>query len=915
MTDDKKAVPLKLAEGTADDFFPVNESEIETRENEEISAQISGNATDNADTLSFDERVQKAVAFLQTYFKDCHGYAYIWVLNKQLNRKSTFYFNVESVSELTDAVKHGMTMNQKDCFDTYFGVNVGSCVKSEHERHIEKDIAEQVAVVADIDIRNNAHHKGDAEKYPPNIDTAKNFLPIKPTFLISSGGGLHAYYRYQAPLVLDSEEERKATVSRNKSFLDVLKQRAGVFAKSIDGVHDLPRVLRLPYSYNCKDRENLKLCYVIDDTGDFVTPAQIDEIISASKAEKQTLNFSDNSKVDADVSVKSVKPVTLSENVQSVSTDEDLPPEYESARVLAMLDSIPPSALSDTDWLAVISACKNLGVDESVIDRWNMQDAARYNEQENKSRYDSLKESSFDIETLAGKARDFGYSERDFRRQWFKDNPSYSNNLICVNTAADIPKHLRLTAEQREFLFRGDTSDLDFARRIWYVNEGRIRYLQDVDKFITFDGVKWDISRNVGNGILFPIVTELADSLSANAKNKHEKVIADAFKSGKKFSASITCIKGVRPAIITADDLNKNPNLINCLNGVVDLETGRIYPHSANFLMTQCINAEYRAGYRNETVESFLNQIITDEETLAAILRYLGYCLTGEVNAEKALLFYGKGGNGKGTLTGTLIKLFGTYATPFPVKTLLSKYQSKDADAATPAFSKLQWKRLAISEEIPQSEKLDAATFKLLTGGDYIPIRKLHEEASEISPTHKLLISGNYNVELDSNDVGLRRRIMRVEFNQYFTGTNQDTTLKKKLVTADALSGLLTLLVDSAIAYYRAGLIESAEMQTAKEELFTENDYIGSFIEENCVIVPNKFVYATELLKRLRDFAASETKALSDTALRKQVISVLEEKGIKYERKKRGNAFCGLDWAENQSDYQTADEYETPEDF
>ena len=471
----------------------------------------------------------------------------------------------------------------------------------------------------------------------------------------------------------------------------------------------------------------------------------------------------------------------------------------------------------------------------------------------------------------------------------------------------EVPAQFKLTAEQRDFLFAGDTTDLDFARRIWFMNKNRIRYLQDVDKFILFDGIKWNMPRNIGNKILFPVVTELADILSANADNtnKHERKIATALKNGKKCTAAITHITSIDPAIVTADDLNNHPNLLNCQNGVVDLETGKLYQHDAKLLMTQTLNAAYRAGYHSDVTEKFLNEIITDEETLAAVMRYLGYCLTGEVNAEKAMLWYGRGGNGKGTLTNTLIRLFGSYATPFPVKTILARYQTKDADAATPAFSKLKWKRLAISEEIPQSERLDAATFKLLTGGDAIPIRKLHEEASEISPTHKLLISGNYNIELDSSDVGLRRRIMRVEFNQTFTDSKQDTALKKKLVTADALTGLLTLLVDNAVSYYRDGLLESAEMSTAKEELFTENDYIGDFIASTVTIThdPHKFIYSSVLLKRLR-----ETSVISDNALRRQLKTAFEDKGVKFERKMKGYAFVGVDWTPNYSDIENEDD-------
>lgn len=94
-------------------------------------------------------------------------------------------------------------------------------------------------------------------------------------------------------------------------------------------------------------------------------------------------------------------------------------PEYNLFRAMRMLDVIPPAELGDADWLAVNSACKNENVPFEVVDAFNRRDPERYNEAENKARWDSLNDPSYDIETLHGIAKRFGgYSEADTRREW-----------------------------------------------------------------------------------------------------------------------------------------------------------------------------------------------------------------------------------------------------------------------------------------------------------------------------------------------------------------------------------------------------------------------------------------------------------------------------------------------------------------
>lgn len=131
---------------------------------------------------------------------------------------------------------------------------------------------------------------------------------------------------------------------------------------------------------------------------------------------------------------KSSQLVTKKKKTPPIKNDSV---EYDLFRAEIMLNYIVPSDLGDTDWLAVISACKNVGIDYKVVDAWcrldetkNDKGELRYNENENKTRWDSLNDPSFDIRTLHGKAKTFGYLEDKARRQWHDLHPELKASTV-----------------------------------------------------------------------------------------------------------------------------------------------------------------------------------------------------------------------------------------------------------------------------------------------------------------------------------------------------------------------------------------------------------------------------------------------------------------------------------------------------
>lgn len=104
--------------------------------------------------------------------------------------------------------------------------------------------------------------------------------------------------------------------------------------------------------------------------------------------------------------------------------------DYDLFRAKIMLDAINPADLADSDWFAVISSCKQIGIAYPVVDTWNQRDPERYNEEENKMRWDSATDPHFDIETLHGIAKRFNYSEKDTRREWYDLHPEFTTKII-----------------------------------------------------------------------------------------------------------------------------------------------------------------------------------------------------------------------------------------------------------------------------------------------------------------------------------------------------------------------------------------------------------------------------------------------------------------------------------------------------
>jgi len=147
-----------------------------------------------------------------------------------------------------EAVKFALAQAENE--NVYFGL--GLIGGSPHGRGKLANVVGIGGLWADIDLADEQHSKPNL---PPNEAEARKIfagIPLKPSIIVNSGGGLHVYWIFKEPWIFDSDDERTAAGKLCKRLGATLRSEASKLGYDIDSVGDLTRVLRLPGTLNHK---------------------------------------------------------------------------------------------------------------------------------------------------------------------------------------------------------------------------------------------------------------------------------------------------------------------------------------------------------------------------------------------------------------------------------------------------------------------------------------------------------------------------------------------------------------------------------------------------------------------------------------------------------------------------------------
>jgi hypothetical protein len=96
-------------------------------------------------------------------------------------------------------------------------------------------------------------------------------------------------------------------------------------------------------------------------------------------------------------------------------------------------------------------------------------------------------------------------------------------------------------------------------------------------------------------------------------------------------------------------DFDRDSNLLNLRNGLLSITTGQLVGHSPEYLSLVQLPINYYPKAKCPNILRFLGQVLRPRDVFT-VLQVFGYCLYRTAKYEKAIICWGKGDNGKGTL-------------------------------------------------------------------------------------------------------------------------------------------------------------------------------------------------------------------------------------------------------------------------
>ncbi|MBG9587991.1 DNA primase family protein [Cytobacillus firmus] len=294
------------------------------------------------------------------------------------------------------------------------------------------------------------------------------------------------------------------------------------------------------------------------------------------------------------------------------------------------------------------------------------------------------------------------------------------------------------------------------------------------------------------------------------------KVIRTIMHEGRwnswKSPNEVEVVKALQREAITVEEMNTKRNYINVKNGMLSLKTFTLHPHSPEFLSTVQIPIEYDPNATAPQFMSFMKAITIDDSQLINVHQEtVGYWLTIETKAEKAVYYYGGGANGKSVMASIVTALVGEdNVSSVP----LSEFSQ------TFGMENLIGKSLNIAAENEMGGKaLKTENFKAIVSGDNITINIKYRPAINYRPYCRLVFLVN-NLP-DSSDVteGYFRKIIIVPFPRTFKKEERNVELKNELLKE--LPGILNWAIQG-LKRLRSNNYQFSECKAIKE---TESAY------------------------------------------------------------------------------------------
>lgn len=623
---------------------------------------------------------------------------------------------------------------QREGYGIYFSVNGFHSGK-----RVSENLTNINAFFVDIDYPDKLNRTKEAvHAYKQDLLMELCDEGLIPTFIVETKNGLHVYWMIHEPVTLANfgvPEQEKIRIWYRDIEEAMLKRFDGD-----PGAKDVARVLRVPGTIHQKDPHDPFTCKLVHF------------------AEDNVYKFSEI----RDTFLKKLAPdgwaTANGENPINDEVKDAIQKEYPKLdrpsykKLFSLAPGSVPEGMRNKSLLVAAHAAKEAG--------WAFEKTCAHFQEFHGLK---LREIRRTIRSAYDNSYDFGYNNEVMQLVVEPEERTMLSKITSkvLSKSTKEKRDVSNSAQQEKY----KTYEFILAERV-----PNLKFKNRGEFYDYKDGVYSPLQADEVRSILFREM--LADGLYN-------------YRTQSKINDKIAAFKSIPGKVFSHEEENPDTKIINFRNGLLNIDTYELHPHSPGYLSTSQIPIVYNREARSPLWFNFLNEITNgDREQQKLLQQIAGYCLTNDTRYAKAFIFFGSGANGKSLFTRIVSKLVGR-----------DNVSSLNLGTITKQFglTGLIGKKLNIVDEI-SGNYFESNVIKNIVSGEKMAADvKFRPDPIEFVPVVKLIFSVNELPKINDTTPGLYRRFIIVPFERTFV-SNPDLDLEQKLSTE--LDGILNWAVE-----------------------------------------------------------------------------------------------------------------------
>jgi putative DNA primase/helicase len=377
-------------------------------------------------------------------------------------------------------------------------------------------------------------------------------------------------------------------------------------------------------------------------------------------------------------------------------------------------------------------------------------------------------------------------------------------------------------------------SDTGNAARFARHHRGRLLH-SDCTGWLLYDGSRWKQAGSQITSLAKETVAQMYLAASRKDSGRRETLVRWALRSEseQRIRAMISLAKCELP--VSEDDLDKDPWLINCENGTLDLRTGKLREYDPADLITKLAPVRYDPDARSPLWDSVIRRALPDEQVRNFFQKLAGYTLTGCTGEDIFALIHGPTRTSKGTVQEAIATMLGDYAITLELDTLAERNR---AGGPRPELTRLRGARMVSIYETSRRMVLSASLVKTLAGSDPITARGLYQAPITFKPAAKIWVATNHLPKVPADDDALWERIREIPFNVTIPESERDPAVRSQLLEPEHGAAILAWAVEGCLLWQSERLVQPDAVREAGRAYREQMDLLARFIEECCILGP-----------------------------------------------------------------------------